>query len=642
MNEIHYDNSSIASQELCELSSLHDNTASMLLRYSNLPARFSSLLPNSSITIAETKFGTGVNFLATCLLWVKQFKDKQNTSLHYIAIENSPLNPEDIAITIENLPELKSFAEELIKQYYLLLPGFHRLKFGQNIYLTLIIGDIESILPSLEYKIDIWFLSDLKQNNNEKLWTKLFIPEITRLSHHNSTFVALVENIEIEHLLQIQFKTQTHAINNSNYLICGTLSVNCILKNNLSNKTYYLRQIQHKPKSIAIIGAGISGAATAFSLATRGYMVTVFEQNNLTASEASGNYQGMLYGSWSAFGGEMMELSSSAYRYSHNLIKQLLTTSNDEFAECGIIQLAHSPQQSKRNQQLLNAPFAHQFINAVNKSEIQKLANCTLATNIDGVFFPHGLWLHPPALVNALLTQKNITLRNNCKITNLKPNGTRWQVYHDDTAESFDTVVLCNSHMLNQFEISQNLPIRKIRGQISISETNSNLTSILCGDGYITPNKGNKFTFGATFDFKNENCDITERDHQENIDNFNNIIPTIMDNINIKELSGNTNLRASPHDYMPIVGQLANREYFMSTYAKISKDKNAYIKSVCDYIPNLYLNIGHGSKGMLTAPFCGEIIADYIDGTVLPISQKLRYALHPNRFYIRELVKSKK
>jgi tRNA 5-methylaminomethyl-2-thiouridine biosynthesis bifunctional protein len=403
-----------------------------------------------------------------------------------------------------------------------------------------------------------------------------------------------------------------------------------------------LRQIQHKPKSIAIIGAGISGAATAFSLANRGYQVTVFEQNNLAASEASGNYQGMLYGSWSAFGGEMMELSSSAYRYSHNLIKNLLTTSNGEFAECGIIQLAHSQQQSKRNQQLLTTEFANQFIKAVNKSEIQKLANCTLATNIDGAFFPHGLWLHPPALVNALLRHKNITLINNCKITDLKPCETIWHVYHDSIAESFDAVVLCNSHMLNQFEISQNLPIRKIRGQISISETDSNLTSILCGDGYITPNKGNKFTFGATFDFKNENCDITERDHQENINNFNEIIPAIMNKINIKELSGNTNLRASPHDYIPIVGQLAKREYFMTTYAKISKDKNAQIKSACEYIPNLYLNIGHGSKGMLTAPFCGEIITDYIDGTVLPISQKLRYALHPNRFYIRELVKSKK
>jgi hypothetical protein len=49
----------------------------------------------------------------------------------------------------------------------------------------------------------------------------------------------------------------------------------------------------------------------------------------------------MLYGSWSAFGGAMMELSCSAYRFSHYLIKATISDPND-FAACGLIQLGHN------------------------------------------------------------------------------------------------------------------------------------------------------------------------------------------------------------------------------------------------------------------------------------------------------------
>ena len=43
---------------------------------------------------------------------------------------------------------------------------------------------------------------------------------------------------------------------------------------------------------------------------------------------------------------------------------------------------------------------------------------------------------------------------------------------------------------------------------------------------------------------------------------------------------------------------------------------------------------------MLSAPYCGEIIANYIDNTPFDHSERLRCALHPNRFWLKQIIKS--
>ena len=51
----------------------------------------------------------------------------------------------------------------------------------------------------------------------------------------------------------------------------------------------------------------------------------------------------------------------------------------------------------------------------------------------------------------------------------------------------------------------------------------------------------------------------------------------------------------------------------------------------------LYINAGHGAKGLVNAPLCAEIIASLINGDPLPVSKSLAGALNPNRFLLREM-----
>lgn len=443
----------------------------------------------------------------------------------------------------------------------------------------------------------------------------------------------------------------------------------------LQDKPWFARELDNKLnlnrsdldsyKSVALVGAGISGAATAYCLAKRGYRVTVFEENPAPAMSASGNYQGILYGTWSAFDGEMRELSDTGYHYSHSLIRKLLEEGQD-YAECGLIQLAFNQQQRKRQTQLLNSTLAGDLFIHVDKAAIERIADCRLNTNMDGLYFPHGMWLNPPSLVNALLNHPNIQVITKCKITHIKlsqtgrKRTTEWLLYTQEpapyTTKAYDKnksfsfksklvakttyLVLCNAHAVTEFSQTANLPLRKIRGQISIAKQDINLKTILCGKGYITPNRGAKFTLGATFKFNDDSLEIRPAEHQENVGNFVNILPEIMDNIDMNHLEGQVNYRTSPYDYFPVVGPIAVFSVFNELYAKLKQDANARLYHRCPYYPNLYLNLAHGAKGILTAPICGEIIADYVDNKSLTCSDKLRIALHPNRFYVRNLIKN--
>jgi tRNA 5-methylaminomethyl-2-thiouridine biosynthesis bifunctional protein len=391
---------------------------------------------------------------------------------------------------------------------------------------------------------------------------------------------------------------------------------------------------------IIIIGGGISGAATAYSLARRGYKVTLYEQNEQLANAASGNYQAILYGNFSAHNTPLQELSFSGYRYSHNLINLLLNSDAREYANCGLIQLGFDDREIKSQLELIKSNIADDFCHLVNRAEIEQLAGINV--NYDsGLYFPSGLWLNPQSLVKKLVDSSNIKIVLRCKVDEITQQGNNWQlVKNGKIIDSAANLVLCNADSVNQFAITKKLNIRKIRGQISIVKDNGNnkLQTILCGSGYVTPNRLGSYTLGATFDYKNIHSNITAEDNLQNMAAAN-LISDAFKQINPDNLTAQAAIRASIYDYLPLVGPLAGYEQFMTTYEKLAKDKNLNLNDECPYYKGLYLNVAHGSKGMLSAPLCGEIIANYINNTPVPCSESLRIALHPNRLYVRELVK---
>lgn len=613
-----------------------EETKYVFHKHNALAERFSNLKENQTFTIGETGFGSGLNFLATLQLW--RNTAPANTRLHFISIEKYPLHPDNLKRILAFFPEIVEEQNELLTQYYLLLPGFHRLSFNGNVELTLIIGDIAGTLPQLEHKVDAWFLDGFSPAKNTEMWTEAVFGQIARLSHSNTSYATFTSSSLVRKgLVNAGFsviKTKGFAFKRE--MIHGYYMSPQEKPETPQIKIWLEHQaVKSSQKEVAIIGGGISGAATAYSLAKRGYKVIIYEKNPFLAMEASGNYQGMLYASWSAADIPAMELSYNGYRYSHHLINKLLTKKID-YDECGLIQLAQTDEDKKRQLQLLNKGLPQGFFQYVNQQQIEELIGYKLNEALDGLYYPSGIWLKPAQLVNMLAKHPLITVITDCEITDINWLDNKWHLYsHEKQIAAAPILILANAYAVNQFKQTKNLPLRKIRGQISIVPQSSGVKRILCGKGYITPAVNGKYTLGATFNFNTDSNDIKIEEHQENLANFNNLLSPLLDDITPEKLSGQVNFRSSPHDYLPAVGPISDFEIFANTYARIKQDRKAKFREPCQKLPNLYLNIGHGAKGILTAPICGEIIADYIEDSQLSCSSKLRQALHPDRLYAK-------
>lgn len=138
---------------------------------SQLPERFRQVSAQGHFVIAESGFGTGLNFLAAWSEWMSQRPLDDNAILHFVSVERYPLTRSDLVTALSHWPELRQLADELIELYPPLIKGTHRLVLaGGKVRLTLHFGDIAEALKQLTFKADAWFLDGFTPSQNPEMW----------------------------------------------------------------------------------------------------------------------------------------------------------------------------------------------------------------------------------------------------------------------------------------------------------------------------------------------------------------------------------------------------------------------------------------------------------------------------------------
>ena len=79
----------------------------------------------------------------------------------------------------------------------------------------------------------------------------------------------------------------------------------------------------------------------------------------------------------------------------------------------------------------------------------------------------------------------------------------------------------------------------------------------------------------------------------------------------------------------------------LEDYAILRRDAKTVLETRGSYLPNLYVNCGMGSRGLSYAPLTAEILAAQIAGETPPLERELLNAMHPARFIIRDLKRSR-
>lgn len=663
-----------------------EETRHVFLQHNQLYERWTRLNPGEVFTIAETGFGSGLNFLAAWQLWLELAP--ADAYLDFVSVELFPLSNSDLGRALALWPELKPLADQLIEQYPVMVEqGFQRLNFLQGrIRLTLIINDaaqgFNQLLGSAHpdfarhcAAIDAWFLDGFAPAKNPQMWSDSLFNAIGQLSRPGTTAATFsAAGIVRNGLKRVGFTVKkVPGFGRKREMVAATCEQTFKLAvdpNQNPNASLYPAPwaVSTTPRSphkhALIIGGGLSGCTTARALAERGWQITLVEQHAQLAREGSGNPQGVVYAKLSPKNEPLAQFNLAALQYAVNYYRRYWDAAG---SRCGVLQLAHDPGEGNLQQQLREKfSAAAELVKFVSREEASQIAGVELSQG--GLYFPQVGWMHPAKLCAQLLDHPNINVLLNRPIKTLTLNGNQWHLRGENFSGDFPLAIIANARDARHFAQCQDLPIRSIRGQVSylpVTNLSAPLKTVVCAEGYIAPAMASSVTAdamnhhkteathccGATFNLREETRALRTEDHYTNLTNLAKALPELAKpwlgssgtaEFDAAQLNGRVAFRCTLPDYLPMVGQVPNLEPMAQAFAALRKNARAAINHAGSYWPNLYINIGQGSRGLAYTPLCAELLAAQINGEVLPLSRELANALNPARFFIRDLIKNRR
>ncbi|MEN0106532.1 MAG: bifunctional tRNA (5-methylaminomethyl-2-thiouridine)(34)-methyltransferase MnmD/FAD-dependent 5-carboxymethylaminomethyl-2-thiouridine(34) oxidoreductase MnmC, partial [Pseudomonas sp.] len=544
-------------------------------------------------------------------------------------------------------PELHTYAEPLLEQYVAVHPGFQRLLFdGGRVVLTLLIGDVMELLPQLDAPIDAWFLDGFAPAKNPEMWSPALFDQLARLSTSRTTLGTFTTAGVVRRALKaVGFKLKrVDGLGHKWQVLKGHFIGLEDAPAQPTSKPWYARPAALTgPRTALVIGAGLAGCATAASLASRGWQVTVLERHGALAQEGSGNPQGVLYLKLSAHGTSLSRLIVAGFGYTRRQIQRLQR--GHDWDACGVLQLAFDDKEQARQAQLA-AAFPADLLHPLNQADAEQAAGIALASG--GLFYPQAGWVHPPALCQRLAAHANVQVQLHQQALELRREAGQWQAFAGDQClASASVVVLAGAADVRAFAPTAALPLKRIRGQITrLAQTAESraLRTVVCAEGYVAPAREGEHTLGASFDFHSDDLSVTAAEHASNLQLLNEISPDLAQRLNadalpVAELQGRAAFRCTSPDYLPIVGPVADSEAFAVAYGVLRKDARQTPDTPCPWLPGLYVNSGHGSRGLITAPLAAELLAAWLNDEPLPLPRDVAEACHPNRFALRKLIR---
>lgn len=597
-----------------------EETRHVFLRHNQLAERWQAM-QQDTFTIIETGFGTGLNFLCAWQLW--EHTAPSHARLHFVSIEKFPLGHADLARALELWPELGHYSTALLSEYRQVVPGWQRLVFCQGrVQLTLLIGDVLALLPQLNSRADAWFLDGFAPSRNPEMWQDVLFDTMAAFSYKQTTFATFTSAGIVKRGLQAAGfevrKVEGHGRKRD--MLCG-----CFTRDEGPAR---------QPGRAVVIGGGIAGTASSNALAKRGWQVNLVEQEPALAQHASGNPVGVLYPKLARKDVPLGRLSLAGYLHSLRLLQQL-GLDTDTHVRCGMLQLAFDQRELERCRTIAEQGFSLELLRWVDREQASNLAG--IALPYGALHFPEAGWVRPQAYCEALAGHANITRMLATRVTELRQHGNGWQVWTDEQLlDEADIVVIANAAQAASFTQTRHLPLEQVRGQISRLQHIEGapvLHTLLCTDGYISPLIDGGYCLGATFVPGDTTTSVRDEEHEQNLEMLKHMAPSLYDALMPQAPTGRAAVRCTSPDYLPLVGPVLDAALLEAKPPRYTANP----ASSLPWLPGLYMNTGHGSKGLTTAPIAAEMLASAIHHEPAPVDSELLAALDPNRFVLRKL-----
>lgn len=626
-----------------------------------------------TFTVAETGFGTGLNFLLTLQAYQKAQLASSTPlpPLHFISVEKYPLTKDQLVKSLSILPQLKELALKLTSSY----PECTIEEFEQEfqatflngqVHLTLIFDDatrgFSSVKCSKVGLVDAWYLDGFTPAKNPEMWSKELFSQISRLSKEQATLTTFtVAGIVKRQLRDIGFRLQKHLAHGKK----KEMFVAVMQSSPITTKGYQLRPRIIKPQHVSIIGGGIASACAAYALTKQGVKVTLYCKDMSLAQGGSSNAIGALY----PLLHQQKDDISAFYQQAFWRAKALYTEIAEqgfsfEHQWCGLLEVSYKEALAKRQQAFENiAAWPKDLIHGVTAQEASDLAKIDLP--FGGLFMPNAGWVSPHDLVKKtfeaakktnllkIMTDTHITkirqIANtssdeNPPVTN---NSKSWQLSSNRGQFKASVLVICAGADSIEIEQLKSLPLTATRGQITSMVSNkriNKLSTVICHKGYLTPENKGIHCIGATFQKNDTNINTNKADDQYNLTMLDKCLPQLSEEIAWQDqdiASSKARLRCMSQDHLPLVGAVPNISEHIQAYSHLAKDKNWKYSQAAPCINNLYVLLGLGARGLCSAPLAADILTAELCNTPYPMDNKMLFNLSPNRFIIRDIIKRK-
>lgn len=420
-----------------------------------------------------------------------------------------------------------------------------------------------------------------------------------------------------------------------------------------SSQPWHLNKsaIRRLSKEVTVLGAGIAGCTAAVALARRGFQVKVIDRHPFAGCGGSGNNQAILYPKLSSRDGALPQINLAAIIFASQYYQPFWQQGLGE--QCGVLVLPENPKVAA-DFRLIAERFDSQpdLVQLCNNSRLSALAGIDLQAEL-GLHFPNLGWLQPQAICRQLLAQHQIPLIG-ADIEKISHAEGQWHLTCSSEEQSLpnkrlscESLIIANAYDCLALEQTSFLPVTQLRGQITDIPGNQQigaLKTVICGEGYITPQHQGSHSCGATYNKGLFTTQVRETDHQTNLQQMAATDQGLAQAIgpqNTSSLTGRAHYRCTTRDYLPIVGPVPNVPQLLEDYAPLRTDARADIASLGSYLPNLFIHCGMGSRGMGYAPLTAEILAGEIAGEESVLAPELRLAMHPARFLIQDLKKKR-
>lgn len=610
---------------------------------------------NAHFVIAETGFGTGLNFFAVTTLFRqfrRQFQHSPLKRLYFISFEKYPLNPTALQQAHSVYPQFAELCGQLQDYWQSPIKGCQRIHFDETT-LDLWFGDVAENLPQLgDYmneRIDAWFLDGFAPSKNPDMWNENLYQQMYRFTKPMGTFATFTSASAVRKGLEFVGVEVTKRKGFGKKRECLSGQKTQPKPTALLSPWYLPQAANMKKQDIAIIGGGIASLCTAISLLQRGANITLYCEDEQPALNASGNKQGAFYPQLSDDNPLTIHFYLHAFSYGKQLLDWAIKQGIEfEHEFCGVALCAYNDKSATKLEKISQLGLPNEIFEMLDTQALSEKVGLPLSCG--GGFISQGAWLAPRQFVQntfALLKKCGVKIKTSQKITALSPTQFGWQLHYSkkDSIEH-EVVILANGYKITDFAQTEKLPLYPIRGQVSQIPTSENLLklkSVLCYDGYLTPADQAKSShcIGASHLRDNTDRTFSEQEQRENQQKLQqNIVQSWTQEVDTSGNLARIGIRCSVRDLAPMVGNVPNFVQQSEDYQNLFnlRRRKQQIPSAVNF-PNLFLCAALGSRGLTSAPLLGETLASLIYGEPLPLGENILQNLSANRAWVRKWLK---